>query len=40
MPILEQLFGTWRGILSLLSIGFIPGMGVFIFLHARRQINT
>lgn len=39
MPILDQLFGTWIGILTMLTIGFIIGMGVFIFVYVRRQIN-
>ncbi len=39
MPILDQLFSTWIGILSLLTIGFILGMGLFIFLYVRRQMN-
>lgn len=39
MPILDELFGTWIGILSLLTIAFILGMGVFIFLYVRRQMN-
>ncbi|MBI5783674.1 MAG: DUF3149 domain-containing protein [Gammaproteobacteria bacterium] len=32
------MFGAWIGILSLLTIGFILGMGVFIFLYVRRQM--
>ena len=39
MPILNELFGTWIGILSLLTIAFILGIGVFIFLYVRRQIK-
>lgn len=39
MPILDQLFGTWIGILSLSTIGFIIGMGLFIFLYVRRQMK-
>ena len=39
MPILDQLFGTWTGILSLLTIAFILGMGVFIFIYVFRQMN-
>jgi hypothetical protein len=39
MPILDQLFGTWLGILSLSTIGFIIGMGIFLFLYVRRQMN-
>ena len=29
MPILDELFGTWIGILSLSTIGFIIGMGQY-----------
>jgi hypothetical protein len=39
MPILDQLFGTWIGILSLSTIAFILGMGVFIFLYVLRQMK-
>ena len=39
MPILEQLFGTWIGILSVSTIAFILGMGVFIFLYVLRQMK-
>jgi hypothetical protein len=39
MPILDELFGTWIGILSLSTIAFILGMGVFIFLYVFRQMK-
>jgi hypothetical protein len=39
MPILDELFGTWIGILSMLTIAFIIGMGVFIFFYVLRQIK-
>ena len=39
MAILAELFGTWTGMLSLLTIAFIFGMGVFIFLYVRRRMN-
>jgi hypothetical protein len=39
MPILDELFGTWIGILSLSTIAFILGMGVFIFFYVFRQMK-
>jgi hypothetical protein len=33
------LFGTWTGILSLLTIVFILGMGIFIFIYVLRQMK-
>jgi len=39
MPILNELFGTWTGILSLLTIVFILGMGIFIFFYVLRQMK-
>lgn len=39
MPILNELFSTWIGILSLLTIVFILGIGVFIFFYVHRQMN-
>lgn len=39
MPILDELFGTWIGILSLSTIAFILAMGVFIFLYVFRQMK-
>ena len=39
MPIFDQLFGTWLGALTLLTIGFIIGMGIFLFLFVRRQMK-
>jgi hypothetical protein len=39
MPILNELFGTWIGILSLLTIVFILGMGVFIFVYVLRRMK-
>ncbi len=39
MPILDELFGTWMGILSLSTIAFILGMGVFIFSYVLRRMK-
>jgi hypothetical protein len=39
MPILNELFGTWTGILSLLTIAFILGMGIFIFVYVLRRMK-
>jgi hypothetical protein len=39
MPILEELFGMWIGILSLSTIAFILGVGAFLFLFVRRQMK-
>ncbi|MEK7717010.1 MAG: DUF3149 domain-containing protein [Pseudomonadota bacterium] len=39
MPILNELFGTWIGILSLLTIVFIIGMGIFIFVYVLRRMK-
>lgn len=39
MPILNELFGTWTGILSLLTITFILGMGSFIFFYVLHRMK-
>ena len=39
MPILDELFGTWIGILSLLTIVIILGIGAFIFFYVLRQMK-
>jgi len=39
MPILNELFGTWTGILSLLTIVSILGMGSFIFFYVLRRMK-
>lgn len=39
MSILDELFGTWIGILSLLTIVIILGIGAFIFFYVLRQMK-
>ena len=39
MLILDELFGTWIGILSLLTIVIILGIGAFIFFYVLRQMK-
>lgn len=39
MPILNELFGTWLGWLSMFTIAFIIGMAAYLFLYVRRQMN-
>ncbi|MDO8706149.1 MAG: DUF3149 domain-containing protein [Sulfuricaulis sp.] len=39
MPILNELFGTWIGILSLLTIVFVLGIGIFIFFYVLRRMK-
>lgn len=39
MPILNELFGTWIGWLSMLTIAFIIGMATYLFLYVRREMN-
>lgn len=39
MPILNELFGTWIGILSLLTIAFVLGIGIFILFYVLRRMK-
>lgn len=39
VPILNELFGTWIGWLSLFTIAFVLGMAVFIFVYVTRQMK-
>jgi hypothetical protein len=36
---LNELFGTWIGWLSMLTIAFIIGMAAFIFVFVTRQMK-
>ncbi|BAU50117.1 hypothetical protein SVA_3581 [Sulfurifustis variabilis] len=39
MPILNELFGTWIGWLSMLTIAFIIGMATYLFFYVRREMK-
>lgn len=39
VPILNELFGTWIGWLSMFTIAFIIGMAIFIFVYVSRQMK-
>jgi hypothetical protein len=39
VPILNELFGTWIGWLSILTIAFIIGMATYLFLYVRREMK-